>query len=355
MVIFRCQRQGVWTMDPEDDKKQKRIGSKARLVSRKMLKTEDEDEEQSWGKWPGTLETAAKAPEDRDPGARSSRQDRKGDAQEPEVAGKTASRCRQDCKDNAQKPEVAGKTAILGWPPAASVCASASGSGSLSVPEPVEKPRLLRVCKLVRGTLPPTSGFRARCKDKGRSFAKAVLRGPMQRQRFLQRLQWQSLQPWHRVAKAVAKVAVAKPAAAAPYTLERAMQEGGPVFPLLGNAGDLTGIRAGGYDKCTPLSAKTTKEMSHADAILRNDHRRIQLVSASRNRSPKLLPKPPASCPPLHLRIEYLVSRLASGMTVDDCGHDEMLVYQTIVDEIGEKKVKDCSQDELIIYKNLSS
>ena len=355
MVIFRCQRQGVWTMDPEDDKKQKRIGSKARLVSRKMLKTEDEDEEQSWGKWPGTVKTAAKAPKDRDPVARSSRQDRKGDAQEPEVACKTASRCRQDRKDNAQKPEVAGKTAILGWPPAASVCASASGSGSLSVPEPVEKPRLLRVCKLVRGTLPPTSGFRARCKDKGRSFAKAVLRGPMQRQRFLQRLQWQSLQPWHRVAKAVAKVAVAKPAAAAPYTLERAMQEGGPVFPLLGNAGDLTGIRAGGYDKCTPLSAKTTKEMSHADAILRNDHRRIQLVSASRNRSPKLLPKPPASCPPLHLRIEYLVSRLASGMTVDDCGHDEMLVYQTIVDEIGEKKVKDCSQDELIIYKNLAS
>jgi len=355
MVIFRCQRQGVWTMDPEDDKKQKRIGSKARLVSRKMLKTEDEDEEQSWGKWPGTVKTAAKAPKDRDPVARSSRQDRKGDAQEPEVACKTASRCRQDRKDNAQEPEVAGKTAILGWPPAASVCASASGSGSLSVPEPVEKPRLLRVCKLVRGTLPPTSGFRARCKDKGRSFAKAVLRGPMQRQRFLQRLQWQSLQPWHRVAKAVAKVAVAKPAAAAPYTLERAMQEGGPVFPLLGNAGDLTGIRAGGYDKCTPLSAKTTKEMSHADAILRNDHRRIQLVSASRNRSPKLLPKPPASCPPLHLRIEYLVSRLASGMTVDDCGHDEMLVYQTIVDEIGEKKVKDCSQDELIIYKNLAS
>ena len=135
------------------------------------------------------------------------------------------------------------------------------------------------------------------------------------------------------------------------------MQEGGPVFPLLGNAGanDLTGIRAGGYDKCTPLSAKTTKEMSHADAILRNDHRRIQLVSASRNRSPKLLPKPPASCPPLHLRIEYLVSRLASGMTVDDCGHDEMLIYQTIVDDIGEKKVKDCSRDELIIYKNLSS
>ena len=42
-------------------------------------------------------------------------------------------------------------------------------------------------------------------------------------------------------------------------------------------------------------------------------------------------------------------------MTVDDCGHDEMLVYQTIVDDIGEKKVKDCSQDELIIYKNLAS
>ena len=359
MVIFRCQRQGAWTMDPEDDKKQKRIGSKVRLVSRKMLKTEDEDEEQSRGKWQGTVKTAAKAPEDRDPGARSSRQDRKGDAQEPEVAGKTASRCRQDRKGNAQEPEVAGKTAILGWPPAASVCASASGSGSLSVPEPVEKPRLLRVCKLVRGTLPPTSGFRARCKDKGRSFAKAVLQGPMQRQRFSQRLQWQSLQPWHRVAKAVAKVAVAKPAAAAPSTLERAMQEGGPVFPLLGNAGanDLTGIRAGGYDKCTPLSAKTTKELSHADAILRNDHRRIQLASASRSRSPKLLPKHPAtsSCLPLHLRIEYLLSRLASGMTADDCGHDEMLIYQTIVDEIGEKKVKDCSQDELIIYKKLSS
>ena len=339
-------------MDPEEDKKQKRIGSKVRLVSRKMLKTEDEDEEQSRGKWQGTVKTAAKAPEDRDPGARSSRQDRKGDAQEPEVAGKTASRCRQDRKGNAQEPEVAGKTAILGWPPAASVCASASGSGSLSVPEPVEKPRLLRVCKLVRGTLPPTSGFRARCKDKGRSFAKAVLQGPMQRQRFSQRLQWQSLQPWHRVAKAVAKVAVAKPAATINENYLRPLSDA-----------DLRGIRAGGYDKCTPLSAKTTKELSRADAILRNDHCCIRLVSASRSRSPKLLPKPPASCPPLHLRIEsplhlrieYLVSRRASGMTADDCSHDEMLVYQTIVDEIGEKKVKDCSRDELIIYKNLSS
>jgi hypothetical protein len=406
-------------MDPEDDKKQKRIGSKVRLVSRKMLKTEDEDEEQSRGKWQGTVKTAAKAPEDRDPGARSSRQDRKGDAQEPEVAGKTASRCRQDRKGNAQEPEVAGKTAILGWPPAASVCASASGSGSLSVPEPVEKPRLLRVCMLVRGGPPPRhvgpdkhSGFRTRCKDKGRSFAKAMLRGPMQRQRF-----------W--VAKAVAKVAVAKPAAAAPSTLERAMQEGGPVFPLLGNAGanDLRGIRAGGYDKCTPLSAKTTKELSRADAILRKQPKAAQsspehspkqpratqsspkqpraaqsnpkqlkaaraaqsspkqtkanqsspeqpkaaqsspVVSARRSQSPKLLPKPPASCPPLHLRIEsplhlridYLVSRRASGMTADDCSHDEMIIYQSIVDEIGEKKVKDCSRDELIIYKNLSS
>ena len=116
MVIFRCQRQGEWTMVPEDDKKQKRIGSKARLVSRKMLKTEDEDEEQSWGKWSGTVKTAAKAPEDRDPGARSSRQDRKGDAQEPEVACKTASRCRQDRKDNAQEPEVAGRPQFLVGP-----------------------------------------------------------------------------------------------------------------------------------------------------------------------------------------------------------------------------------------------
>ena len=42
-------------------------------------------------------------------------------------------------------------------------------------------------------------------------------------------------------------------------------------------------------------------------------------------------------------------------MTADDCSHDEMIIYQSIVDEIGEKKVKDCSRDELIIYKNLSS
>jgi hypothetical protein len=165
-----------------------------------------------------------------------------------------------------------------------------------------------------------------------------MLQGPMQRQRF-----------W--VAKAVAKVAVAKPAATINENYLRPLSDA-----------DLRGIRAGGYDKCTPLSAKTTKELSRADAILRNDHRRIGLVSARRSRSPKLLPKPPASCPPLHLRIEsplhlrieYLVSRRASGMTADDCSHDEMLIYQTIVDEIGEKKLKDCSEDELSIYKNIS-
>ena len=76
-------------MDPEDDKKQERIGNKVRLVSRKMLKTEDEedeDEEQRWGECRGTVKTEEIAPEDKDPGARSSWQDCKGDAREPEVA-----------------------------------------------------------------------------------------------------------------------------------------------------------------------------------------------------------------------------------------------------------------------------
>ena len=250
-------------MDPEDDKKQERIGNKVRLVSRKMLKTEDEedeDEEQRWGKWPGIVKTEEIAPEDKDPGARSSWQACKGDAREPEVAGKTASRCRQDRKGNAQEPEVAGKTAILGRPPAASVCATASGSGSLSVSEPVEKPRLVRVCKLVRVTLPLTpppchvgpdkhSGFRARCKDKGRSFAMAMLQGPRQRRTSGKG----GCKAW--VAKAVAKVAVAKPAATINENSTTVISDT-----------DLRGIRAGGYDKCTLLrgaggyvmSAKTT-------------------------------------------------------------------------------------------------
>ena len=342
-------------MDPEDDKKQERIGNKVRLVSRKRLKKEDE--EQMWGKWRGTVKTEEIAPEDKDPGARSSWQDCKGDAREPEVAGKTASRCRQDRKGNAQEPEVAGKTAILGWPPAASVCATASGSGSLSVSEPVrvEKPRLVRVCKLVRVTLPLTpppchvgpdkhSAFRARCKEKGQSFAMAMLQGHRQRLTSGKG----GCKAW--VAKAVAKGAVAKPAATSNENSTTVISDT-----------DLK-IRAGGYDKCTLLrgaggyviSAKTTKAPSRADAILRNDHR-IQLASASRSRSPKLQPKPPASRPPLHLRIEYLVSRVASGMKAVDCSHEEMLMYLSIVDEIGEKKVKDCSRDELIVWKNLAT